>query len=721
MIKRVRITSITPAEPKSFTRIFKELSALAISVLIHFVTLVLLGLFVFSDANPLANLISISGEIDGVDESIDLVTLDLTSESRQEALQAEPEFSAANLESQMEVQVDFRELPEQAFPDKRVDSEIIRRAADLSDAMEIETPEKSAHRSRSITKLMTTASTKGKSYNGPLLQDPKDGVRQTRSTTDAANGILDKLREATNHDGSRWILWVMDSSISLVNERQQLAPLVKQFYEDLKFEKKPGAFPWPTTAVFAFGQGLTPLGVNKGMPKPLEIATTLANVPVDVSGVENVMSAVATAVESVPFKNRKTRIEVVVWTDESGDDVNLLEDLILLCQKKNTRVHVVGPLAVLGMRKGLQQFTLPVPYNQPILLPFDRGPDSAFPERAELPYWYESTDIDWGNGPIIPADLGKNNFGGPHRQRLLAPSGPYGLTRLALATGGTFTAINRPGDIATTTREQLFDYMPDYRSALEIANDIDQYPLRKAVIQAAALTGTANYWPPRMGFPSYQSNVFPYRSTGMYQTPQRFAQQLPNDLGESVKRLRRAQVIIEQAIQIMMLRFQDVAEAGTESNSEKSDLTLHKVSLDQVTPSEYHLEQSPRWKAWYDLNLGRLLAHSVRIHEYMLQCEILASPQTRTMMLNRGYNQLQMTASQKIKGGPVSTTRVETAVQLLERVVREHADTPWGDLATWELEHPVGVKPVLSVRPPPRRIAAPVRQQPLPRPTIPRL
>lgn len=186
----------------------------------------------------------------------------------------------------------------------------------------------------------------------------------------------------------------------------------------------------------------------------------------------------------------------------------------------------------------------------------------------------------------------------------------YGLTRLALATGGTFTAINRPGDIAAATREELFEYMPDYRSLREIAYDIDRY---------------------------YQ-------------------------------------------------------------------------------------EQSPRWKAWYDLNLGRLLAHSVRIHEFILQCEFLAGPQARVMMLDQGFNQLQMKPSQEMKGGPASVTRTQTAVKLLERVVREHADTPWGDLAAWELEHPVGVEPVLSVRPPPRRVGPMVPRRPPPlRPTLPLL
>lgn len=262
--------------------------------------------------------------------------------------------------------------------------------------------------------------------------------------------------------------------------------------------------------------------------------------------------------------------------------------------------------------------------------------------------------------------------------------------------------------------------MPDYRSALEIAYDIDRYPLRRAVIEAAALTGTAEYWPPRMSYPTGLTTQFPYRSTGLYQTPQTFARQLPADLQASVKRLRRAQIVIEQAIQIMMLRFDSGNYVDTESSDTESSVSLHEVSLEQVTPSEYHQEQSPRWKAWYDLNLGRLLAHSVRIQEFMLQCEILASPQHRTLMLNQGFNQLRLAPSAEMQGGPISVTRVRTAAKLLERVVRDHTDTPRSDLASWGLEHPVGVKPVLSVRPPPRPVVG-IPLPPQPRPPLPRL
>ncbi|MEM6473028.1 MAG: hypothetical protein AAF802_25935 [Planctomycetota bacterium] len=695
-----------------------RLTGVLTSMLLHCAMLICLAFMVFSEGSPVSDVFDFRASRADSDDLVDLLSLEVISESLEAPQNAEPLF--ADLPSEIDTKLESQDWSDDLRPEMKRHQ--MATLASLAGSISVSSASTPADRNESLFKRMTEMRG-GKSYDGPLLKTPKDGVRQSQNAMDAVSGILGQLGEASDHDGPVWILWVMDASISLVEDRQQLAPLVRDFYDKLKVSKKPGAYPWPTTAVFAYGRGVMPLGINKGMPKPSEIASTLINVPIDESGIENVMTAVTSAVGSVPFKNRDTRIEVVVWTDESGDDLYALETAILSCRRRNARVHVVGPLSVFGMRKGLQQFTLPQPFNRPILLPVDRGPDSAFPERAQLPYWYESRDINWANGAaIIPANLGGQNFGGPHRQRLLAPSGPYGLTRLALATGGTFTSINRPGDIASATRDELFDYMPDYRSATEIANDIDQFPLRRAVIEAAALSDTVQYWPPQMDYPTLPSDRFPYRSVGLYLTPQRFAKRLPNDLEESVEGLRGAQMMIEQAIQIMTLRSNGKAGFESESGETAAELAFDEVSLEHVTPSEYYHETSPRWQAWYDLNLGRLLAHSVRIREFVLQCEYLSTRDARAMMTQKGFNVLRMVPSNVLKGDQQSASRRTAAVQLLNRVVKNHPDTPWGDLARWELAHPVGVEPSFSMRPPPRRIVTPVPRMPAqPRPTLPKL
>lgn len=572
-------------------------------------------------------------------------------------------------------------------------------------------------RPKSATAWIPSISKKGVNVLEPLLVEPKVGLLQTGSATTAATGVMDKLTGAVDQEGPVAIIWLMDSSLSLLAERQALAPQVFAFYQGLKAKAKESRLRL-TTSVFAFGQQIVPVELNLGFLDPDAVAGAIHNLPVDKTGLENVMSAISLAINSVPTFPPNTRIEVVLWTDESGDDLAILEDVIQLCRQRRARVHVVGPLSVFGMEGGLQQFTLPAPNLWSVLLPVKRGPDSAFPERAQLPLWHDSQDVNWGSDTLIPAASSVQNLGGPHRQLLLAPSGPYALTRLALATGGSYTALNRAGDMAVAGREQLFDYMPDYRSGLQIAYDIDKYPLRKAVIEAAALTGTANYWPPPLAYPNSIYNRFPFNRYVFYSPPQRFARELKLQLAVGVERLLGPQAVIEQAIQIMLLKFKENSYESSMKNDREAGLQIEDLTLESISTSEYDQEESPRWRAWYDLNLGRLLAHSVRISEYISHCKRLAEPDVKKALLDREINCITFQPSATIIGGTACNHRMELASQLLRRVVEKHPNTPWSDLASWELQSDLGMEAVPSIIPPPVPVPALPAQ---PRPEIPRL
>jgi hypothetical protein len=572
-------------------------------------------------------------------------------------------------------------------------------------------------RPKSASAWISSISKKGVNVLEPLLVEPKDGLRQTGSAATAATGVMDKLTGSIDQEGPLAIIWLMDASLSLLAERQALAPQVFAFYQGLRVKAKESRLRL-TTSVFAFGQQIVPVQLNLGFLDPDAVAGAIHNLPIDKTGNENVMSAISLAINSVPTFPPNTRIEVVLWTDESGDDLAMLEDVIQLCRQRRARVHVVGPLSVFGMEGGLQQFTLPAPNLWSVLLPVKRGPDSAFPERAQLPLWHDSQDVNWGSDTLIPAASSVQNLGGPHRQLLLAPSGPYALTRLALATGGSYTALNRAGDLAAAEREQLFEYMPDYRSGMQIAYDIDKYPLRKAVIEAAALTGTANYWPPPLAYPNSIYNRFPFNRYVFYSPPQRFARELKLQLAVGVERLLGPQAIIEQAIQIMLLRFKANSYESSMKNDQETGLQIEDLTLESISTSEYDQEESPRWRAWYDLNLGRLLAHSVRISEYINHCKRLAEPDVKKTLLDREINCITFQPSATIIGGTACTHRMELASQLLTRVVDKHPNTPWSDLASWELQSALGMEPVPSIIPPP----VPVPPLPAqPRPEIPRL
>ncbi len=101
----------------------------------------------------------------------------------------------------------------------------------------------------------------------------------------------------------------------------------------------------------------------------------------------------------------------------------------------------------------------------------------------------------------------------------------------------------------------------------------------------------------------------------------------------------------------------------------------------------YVQEDSPRWRAWYDLTRGRLLATSVRLEEYRLTCEWLADPE----FLDDTTNFISFLASREMKSGEDFQRRSDEARRLLARCARQNKDTPWAYLAQRELFYAFGI------------------------------
>jgi hypothetical protein len=714
-----------------FYRLLTEKTSVAslTSLLVHCALILFLGVFiVLPELRNNGGSLSLSAAAIAPNSN-ELVSFDMMPEIADQQLESMSPVQSQSLEAsppELSVQVSI-DVPEAlniesttAIPIDNVGNEVAKASVEKST---IDSRPKQ-NRQKSVVSWIPTMSKKGIKVQEALLVTPKDGVSQIASASGAADSVMEKLRGSIGQAGPVAIVWLMDASLSLVEERRQLAPQVYSFYESLKANAV-GSKIRPKTSIFAFGQNVVPVQRNLDFLDSKEVANAIHSLPIDETGNENVLSALSLAIGSIPNIPSNLRIEVVIWTDESGDDLAMLEDAIQLCRYRNARVHVVGPLSVFGMEKGLQQFTLPEPNRWSVLLPVKRGPDSAFPERAQLPLWHESQDVDWGSDTLIPAEQSAQNLGGPHRQLLLAPSGPYALTRLALATGGSYTALNRAGDLAAAGREQLFDYMPDYRSGWEIAYDIDKYPLRRAIIEAAALTGTINYWPPQRAYPSNVYNRFPYNSYVFYVPPTQFPRELKQQLAINVQRLLPAQKGIEQAIELMLQSIgtnyenSSSGEAVPSKSTVSSKSKTEEMSAEFVTSLAYQDEKSPRWRAWYDLNLGRLLCHSVRIAEYIERCIKLSEPESTRSMLDGGINSITLNASPQILGGVESVNRAQTAIVLLERVIKEHPNTPWSDLATWELQSALGIEVSTTTIPPPVVTRMPLPAQP--RPSLPRL
>ena len=300
-----------------------------------------------------------------------------------------------------------------------------------------------------------------------------------------------------------------------------------------------------------------------------------------------------------------------------------------------------------------------------------RGPDCALPERLLLPYWWPTRGPE-GSNISLPWNRGRGaNFppwyGGEQLEGLASGMGPYGLTRLALETGGSYTIFDRPLDRGPFRLGRMRPYAPDYRAAPVVLHELQYRPVPRAVLKAVELLAHQS--------PASQpaNDYFGRR----YQSSVQFRGQLKNALKMEAMEATRHLRSVEAALSAF-------GSQGMEQAYEK--------------------EPSPRFRAWYDVTRGRLLAVSVRYLEFIQACGL-------TMRnLDPSTNRVVFSPSTELRSGSTARFRGEDAERLLRRCVEDHADTPWACLAQRELDYPLGLTLQQAVIPKPApRPARPAR------------
>jgi hypothetical protein len=480
--------------------------------------------------------------------------------------------------------------------------------------------------------------------------------------------------ESISGDGDAVVVWLLDQSISMQQDLQSLAVGLKDSLIQIEQSSRHKM----THYVIAFGDDVKV--VQDSTTKGLLVAKAIYGLPQDPSGVENTFQAVEWAVGNIFLQRRwfrkKPQMLLVIWTDESGDDFLRLEQTIQLCRQANVRVDIIGPSAVLGSQVGYTRFVHPAD-NLAYYLPVTRGPDSAFKEKPYLPYWHRAVPLDYDEsmrGPFQGTAPGWQ--GGSDFKSMLSGFSPYALTRLSKETGGIYTLYDRPGDRSPFTLEALKDYLPDYRSVAEIDFENRRYPLRRAVQQAAEISWSENFTPPRFFFPPTRGG----------QPPVDYRNSLPERLQAQVEHCAQLSQRLDRCLQ--MFRGGDIEEAR------KAD-------------------PSKRWGAWTDLTMGRLLAVSVRVREYLLAVEALSA--NRFSGLGPQTNTVSFLPNQALLGDAVSAATAAEAERYLRRCAEENRGTPWQFLAERELQSPVGIliqQGYVPPPPPPRIAARPVAPRP---------
>lgn len=434
-------------------------------------------------------------------------------------------------------------------------------------------------------------------------------------------GAVDRITHeiATNLERSDvLVVWLMDASISLVEDREAVADRLSRVYDEIsQLENlREEAL---LSAVVSFGKSVDDLvpPTSDGT----KIVEAMRNVPVDDSGVENVFDAVGRSITQYrPHIRDGRKMMLIVWTDESGDDLARLEDVVRTCQRLAVPVITVGPSSMFGREVGTTAYKNPED-GEVYQLPVTRGPDTLRPERLKLPYWFD----------------------GPQLENLRAGVAPYALTRLAQESGGAYFINEDKADRAPFALGTMRNYMPDYSSPEEYSVRVRSSRLRQAVLQAVDITLER----PLKGTPELQ-----FAPTG-----ENFQQQLR----EAQQTVAFNTLILNQALSYF-------GDKGFEA--------------------EYQREPSARWRAWYDLTYGRLLAMKVRCDEYNWTCAEMKGKGSD--FVDKQSNRWKFKPATELTSGTAAERTATEAIRLLERCVSNNPGTPWEQLAKRELLHPFG-------------------------------
>ena len=483
------------------------------------------------------------------------------------------------------------------------------------------------------------------------LSDQKGKVGQG---TEGALGAVDRitfeiLKELEQQP--TLVVWMFDQSGSLEQQRRDIRGRFDRIYTELGIAQDSGAKGFRNnqsdvpllTSIIGFGSQIK-LYTEEPTDDLNEIKKIVDDMEVDKSGEEKVFTAITSAVDQYKSLCRRRgsrgpqrKVLFVVVTDEKGDDENLLENSIQSCRKWGIPVYVIGVPAPFGREHTLVKYVDPDPkFDQtPQFAQVDQGPETFLPERVFVGF--------------------TANF--KEEPKLDSGFGPFALTRLCYETGGIYFAVHPNRNTSRKVRrseldpyasdlEYFFDpsamaaYRPDYVSSEEYVKQVKLSPLRQALVMAAQQSPAVGLARPRTRF-------------------------VKRGEAELVGDLTRAQ--------------QDAAKLEPRLARMAQILSPGLAVREQ--------EVSPRWKAGFDLAMGRVLAQKVRTEAYNA---MLAQAKRGMLFKDKKNNTWVLEPSEEISVGSKTQSEANLATKLLKSVVSDHAGTPWALLASQELAVPIG-------------------------------
>lgn len=250
-----------------------------------------------------------------------------------------------------------------------------------------------------------------------------------------------------------------------------------------------------------------------------------------------------------------------------------------------------------------------------------------------------TAQVDQGPETAFPTVL-QLPFWGTGQVRLSAGYGPYALTRLTAETGGMYLIT----DDATTVRfnpARMREYTPEYEPIRVLEARIRQHPAKLALVETSRQTYLDTIPLPTLVFNAENDN------------------QLRAELTEGQRRMVESEYWVDRMFKMLAQGAQ---------------------TRDTLTEA--------RWRASFDLGMGRLLAMRVRLKGYnVMLAQMKSNPRP---FQTPGGNEWRLVPSKEIDAGPEMRARAAEARELLKRVIDEHPGTPWEQLAIRELSQDMG-------------------------------
>ncbi len=214
------------------------------------------------------------------------------------------------------------------------------------------------------------------------------------------------------------LVWLFDESGSMRQSQRLVRDRITKTYRELQRRAPAGGPGRIVSAVAAYGKN-THFLMQEPTTDVQKIQAAIDRVPLDTTGVENVMAACAKVVQRYRDYARSQRRVLVIFvvTDERGSDNEHLERVIAMMKAAKVRIFVLGGEAVFQKKWRCIHGKSPKA-NKMVLALLERGWETPFKEVLE------------GHNE------GKSAYRLPWRTG--SGFGYWALTRLAKETGGVY-------------------------------------------------------------------------------------------------------------------------------------------------------------------------------------------------------------------------------------------------------------------------------------------